>query len=462
MFGMDNFICEDRLSELSELDDSFGQGDKISCSTPVTLKERRSCSLIDVSNFEELPNTKKLTISTDTIISGSQGSVCKDSGYVHSESNTSLNSTKEHKRLTELIEDLRFKDVLITELQESNHSLRLKYAEAENRIAELRQKCESHCDCCNFKSTPSTATSYHTHIVSPRNIPSACVSQSRLLPTPSTESKLTLPQSKDIAISPNSSDESIMKVKRWQDSNSSLLTSISSETSLVNNTRRQISTSIKMPSTSMVHSPIVQTRVIGDRSVRVSPLADFKQLSKTRTELECNKSTNGLQALQDSLRSPVKDVTLMIENLHNFIIGEGDLTSIVKNRHFDQRPATSPDEFGTDIHLAEGESGRFTVEGSAASVSYKNETRAKMSRVSYIDRKLEMERTIREGLNGIAERGRLESSMRYRPWETSHMNNGHITGKKLVIALRQAHAGFFCHVVQVYVESEIYLCFAKE
>lgn len=78
---------------------------------------------------------------------------------------------------------------------------------------------------------------------------------------------------------------------------------------------------------------------------------------------------------------------------------EGDLTSIVKNRHFDQRPASSPDEFGTDIHLAEGESGRFTVEGSAASVSYKNETRAKMSRVSYIDRKVNMGFLLRKSVS---------------------------------------------------------------
>lgn len=439
MFGTDNFIYEDRLSELSELDDSFCQADKINCSTPVKFKDRRSYSLLDVSSLdEELHNRKKLTISTDTIGSGSQGSVCKDSGYVHSESNTSLNSTKEQKRLTELIEDLKFKDVLITELQESNHSLRLKYAEAENRIAELRLKCESHCDCCNFKSVPSTPTIQNNlDIVSHRNVSESCLPHARFLSTPSTESKVTSPQSKDSASILNSNDDSFMKVKRWQDSISTL-SAASSDTSVMNTTRVPVSTRLNVPMANVTRSPIVQTRVIGDRSVRVSPLSNFGQMSKTRNEqLESTTrhlATNGLQVLRESMKSPVKDVTLMIENLHNFIIGEGDLSSIVKNGQFEKRPSPNLSDYcpltsNEDIQLTGKENERFTLEGTAASLSYQNESGAKMRRLSYVDRKLEMERTIREGLNGIAEKGRLESSMRYRPWETSHINNGHFTSK---------------------------------
>ncbi|BET01539.1 Hypothetical protein NTJ_14355 [Nesidiocoris tenuis] len=112
---------------------------------------RHSVSLLDVSAVEVIPEVtsqKCESFSNETLTS-----VCKDSGYVRSESSFSAEDEPKASG-KKLIDELKQKQILIDELQESNRGLRIRCADAENKIFELRVKCESHCDCCQKDPPP--------------------------------------------------------------------------------------------------------------------------------------------------------------------------------------------------------------------------------------------------------------------------------------------------------------------
>lgn len=129
-------------------------------STPVKGKDRRSISLLDISG---IPHLDKSKINTSSETLGSTSSICKDSGYHQSESSLASDKLKEDDlafdyrgQYFRLLDDLKFKDILIASLHESNHNLRMKIAEAENKISELRFKSQAHCGCCTNQSGNDT------------------------------------------------------------------------------------------------------------------------------------------------------------------------------------------------------------------------------------------------------------------------------------------------------------------
>jgi len=176
---MDPFPGQDVLTSLED-EDPFCKG-AINTSTPL---KRRSISLIDMRNVGDFHKPfNALCTSTDTIATNSSFSKSKDSGYHQTGSllsvsgdQASLNrsickslnnypigefddSRKLHST-EELWKELEFNRVLIKALQENNINLKLKNAEAENKINELRLQSSLHCGCCSKKSVSKSSGTY--------------------------------------------------------------------------------------------------------------------------------------------------------------------------------------------------------------------------------------------------------------------------------------------------------------
>lgn len=197
-------------------------------STPLKRNDRRSVSLSDISEIGSNLEITKAHCSSDTL--GSSSSICKDSGYNHSESSLSSDKVKESNPFTEnyrdkyfrLLEDSKFMDVMITSLYESNYSLRMKIADAENKIFELRLKSESHCKCCANKSSDTSidsssrdSTNYqYKYKVSPLTKSEPCL---QLSPPSKYESKNSsikgFPEDESSTLF---SKNTFVKAKQWQ------------------------------------------------------------------------------------------------------------------------------------------------------------------------------------------------------------------------------------------------------
>ncbi|KAL1138109.1 hypothetical protein AAG570_009801 [Ranatra chinensis] len=269
-------------------------------STPIKLKKRLSVSLVDVSDLEATGHlaAPNITLGSNDTIESSVQSKSKDSGYCNRSSGSELSiassagigppasrygrvkskvkkyiedvkksseivldrfeggsspSAKEEERLRKLREELEFKEVMISALQESNTNLRLKCADAENKISELRLKCEQHCTCCSMKAKrPQTADSWvgtfagdmdRSFEDDDRTIASFMTSVSKMrsttAPLPSTKSPSVSTTEASSAVTavltsrgiksvgdprlprpnvyPTNHDDSYMKVKSWQE-----------------------------------------------------------------------------------------------------------------------------------------------------------------------------------------------------------------------------------------------------
>lgn len=330
--------------------DSYIEDDCVT-STPIKVKGRRSVSLLDISDISSSLEKSKINIYSDTI--GSNSSLCKDSGYNHSESSLASEKCIDKEdvpfgvelraKYVRLLEDLKFKDVMIAALHQSNHSLRLKIADAENKISDLRLKSESHCKCCTYRNSveenafdaniPEKKKSETKYSVTPLVRNENCV-----VPTVPRSNKpvVSSQRQREPALLP--SDDAIIKVQQWQNNSyhecqkrlfNQIPPSVSSPAldprkiyirpvpEPLPNTMSYMETSRALAEAyrkrqEKAHD-IVRVQMIGDQSVSVTPI----QFSH-RQRVDTNKQNfpQNEDTLNDTKQVNEKDTVLRLQKRH--------------------------------------------------------------------------------------------------------------------------------------------------
>ncbi|XP_014254205.1 uncharacterized protein LOC106669318 isoform X2 [Cimex lectularius] len=374
----------------------------LSCSTALT--SRRSVSLLDVSGPEKELNHK--TISNDTI--GSHTSIFKDSGYNQTGSSSSLGSTKDReqeKRITDLEEELKYKQVLINELQESNQTLRMKFAEAENKISELRLKCESHCKCCTAElSGPGSESESEAGSIGIR------------YPRRRNHSPQKLYDTDPNRFTPV--DESYQKVKRWQDE----LVEEVKRTSELSFSRDSVNSRPKSRYTH--HTPTPSEGTLNSRVLISTPCQT--KIGNHSIKVLSTKS------VVPSRRQKDGSISQKLRQLHNESCGE-----YPQKRYFSAScPNSSSDDSGDESPVNYHGSNRWserdkqrvddrlgvpTHRHSSCGQEHSGFTYNSVGSYNCRNRKLEMEQKIRHGMNKIAnfdrERITEDSSMPFECWK---------------------------------------------
>ncbi|XP_014271356.1 uncharacterized protein [Halyomorpha halys] len=347
--------------------DSYIEEDCVT-STPIKVKGRRSVSLLDISDIGSTFEKSKVNIYSDTI--GSNSSLCKDSGYNHSESSLASEKCIDKEdvpfgvelrsKYVRLLEDLKFKDVMIAALHQSNHSLRLKIADAENKISDLRLKSESHCKCCTHRNSveesafdaklPEKKKPETKYSVTPLVRNENCV-----VPTipPSNKSMISSPRQREPALLP--SDDAIIKVQQWQNNSyrecqKRLFNQIPPTVSSppldprkiyirpvpepLPNTMSYMETSRALADAyrkrqEKAHD-LVRVQMIGDQSVSVTPI-QFPHPHRQRADTSKQSCPENEVTLNDTKQVNEKDTVLRLQKRHtlfgNLLINHQELIS---------------------------------------------------------------------------------------------------------------------------------------